>query len=259
MYYIYKIENQINHKKYIGLTNNVARRRNQHFSDLKRQCHCNNFLQKEFNIYGAENFTFNIEFSGDISDYEIGEKEKEYIKKYDSYYNGYNQNEGGNFGSTNGGSHLIKSDILSILAVLDFQSKPGQVLADMFGVSRTTISRIKNGTNHSQYKEEYDRMSLEEKQEIFNNFCESTNFIEQKAKTTIIKGKRHLSQQDIFMILYNKEHKIIPMTHLAKKIGVKSTNTIVCVEQGKSYKDYILDYNKLTEEQKNKIASLLSD
>lgn len=259
MYYIYKIENQINHKKYIGLTNNIARRRNQHFSDLKRQCHCNSFLQKEFNIFGIENFTFNIEFSGDVTSDEISEKEREYIKKYDSYYNGYNQNEGGNFGPTNGGSHLTESDVLSILAVLDFQSKPGQVLADMFDVSRTTISRIKNGVNHNQYREKYNKMSLEEKKEIYNNFCESTNFIEQKVKTTIIKNKRQLDKQAIFMILYNKEHKIIPTTHLAQKIGVKSTNTITCVETGKSYKDYALEYTKLTNEQKSKIASLLSD
>ena len=259
MYYIYKIENKINHKKYIGLTNNIARRRNRHFSDLRRKCHDNSFLQKEFNIYGETNFTFNIEYSGDITDYEIGEKEKEYIKYYDSYKNGYNQNEGGNFGATNGGSHLIETDILSILSVLEFQSKPGQVLADMFGVSRTTISRIKQGINHNQYKEKYEKMSLKERKELYKTFCESTNFIEQKVHTTIIKGKRHLDKTAIFMILYNKENNIIPRTHLAKKIGIKSTNTIICVEEGKSYKDYALEYTKLTNEQKNKIASLLSD
>ena len=77
--------------------------------------------------------------------------------------------------------------------------------------------------------------------------------------TTIIKGKRHLDKTAIFMILYNKENNIIPRTHLAKKIGIKSTNTIICVEEGKSYKDYALEYTKLTNEQKNKIASLLSD
>lgn len=35
MYYIYKIENLINEKKYIGLTNNIKRRRARHFTDLK--------------------------------------------------------------------------------------------------------------------------------------------------------------------------------------------------------------------------------
>jgi hypothetical protein len=44
MYYIYKIENLINHKIYIGLTNNIIRRRNRHFTDLRCNRHDNSFL-----------------------------------------------------------------------------------------------------------------------------------------------------------------------------------------------------------------------
>lgn len=149
MYYIYKIENLQNHKIYIGLTNNIARRRARHFTDLRCNRHDNSFLQKEFNIYGEKNFSFSIEFEGDITYEEIGEKEKEYIKKYDSYKNGYNQNEGGNFGPSNGGSHLTQSDIFNICAALEFCSRPGGVLSKMYEVSLTTISRIKNKVNHS--------------------------------------------------------------------------------------------------------------
>ena len=76
MYYIYKIQNLINHKKYIGLTNNIQRRRARHFTDLKCNRHDNSFLQKQYNIYGAENFSFNIEFEGDISSEEISKKVK---------------------------------------------------------------------------------------------------------------------------------------------------------------------------------------
>ena len=43
-YYIYKIENLVNHKKYIGLTNNIQRRRCRHFGDLRRGVHDNHFL-----------------------------------------------------------------------------------------------------------------------------------------------------------------------------------------------------------------------
>ena len=42
----------INQKKYIGLTNNIQRRRARHFTDLKNGRHDNHFLQKEYNIYG---------------------------------------------------------------------------------------------------------------------------------------------------------------------------------------------------------------
>jgi hypothetical protein len=40
-------------------------------------------------------------------------------------------------------------------------SRPGQILSTMYNVSRTTISRIKKGENHSQYKQQYDSLPLE--------------------------------------------------------------------------------------------------
>ncbi len=258
-YYIYKIENIVNHKIYIGLTNNIKRRRCRHFGDLRRGVHDNHFLQKEYDIYGANNFSFNIEYEADCTDEEIGLKEQEYIKKYDSYRNGYNQNEGGNFGASNGGSKLTQTDIFNILACLEFMSKPGEILSKMYGVSRTTISRIKKGTNHNQYKEEYDQLPLEERQAIYKIFCDSTNFIEDKVNTTIIQSKRHLTEQQVHLILYNFETHKITQVAMAKKVGVKSTHTLDCIKQGKSYKDFALSYTKLTQSQKDELASLLSN
>ena len=257
MYYIYKIENLINHKIYIGLTNNIVRRRSRHFTDLRCHRHDNHFLQKEFDLYGEQNFSFEVLFEGDVTEQQIGEKEKEYIKKYDSYKNGYNQNEGGNFGASNGGTSLTQSDIFNILAALEFKSRPGQILAEIYGVSRTTISRIKRGVNHNQYKEEYEKMPIEQRQEIYKIFCDSTNFLEKKACSTIIKSKRKLTEEQVLMILVNFEYKIIPIAEMAKRVGVASTYTLFCIKEGKSYQDYAIKYNKLTEEQKDKLASLL--
>ena len=259
MYYIYKIENLQNHKIYIGLTNNIARRRSRHFTDLRGHRHDNSFLQKEFDIFGEDNFSFNIEFQGNVSIEEISIKEKEYIKKYDSYKNGYNQNEGGNFGPSNGGSHLTQSDIFNILAALEFKSRPGQVLADIYGVSRSTISRIKRGVNHTQYKEQYDLLPLEERKAIYKIFCDSSNFIEKKAQSTIIKAKRTLTKEQVMMILYNSENNIMTKKDMMRKVGVKSPNTLTTIIQGLSYQDYKLEYDNLTDEQKNKLASLLSN
>lgn len=257
MYYIYKIENLANHKIYIGLTNNVARRRARHFTDLRCKRHDNSFLQKEFNIYGQENFSFTVEFEGDVSPEEIGLKEREYIKKYDSYRNGYNQNEGGNFGPSNGGTKLTQSDIFNILAALEFMSRPGQILADMYDVSRTTISRIKKGVNHNQYKEEYENLPLEERQNIYKIFCESSNFYETKVHTTIIQSKRKLTQQQVFLLLYNEEKgRPVSFAELERRFQVTS-NTLYTILNRQSYKDFILDYSKLTDIQKQELASLL--
>ena len=205
MYYIYKIENLINHKKYIGLTNNITRRKLRHFTDLRCNRHDNSFLQKEFNIYGENNFSFSIEFQGDINYKEISIKEKEYIKMYDSYYNGYNQNEGGNFGPSNGGSHLTQSDVFNILAVLEFMSRPGQILSDIFEVSRTTISRIGKGINHCLFKEQYEAMPFEERKKIYDNFCKTTDLYYKKANSSKLKAKRHLTEQQIHLIFLNEE------------------------------------------------------
>lgn len=257
MYYIYKIENLVNHKKYIGLTNNIRRRYLRHFSDLKRGCHDNSFLQKEYNIYGKENFSFEEIFCGDISAKEIGEKEKYYIKFYDSFHNGYNQNEGGDFGPANGGSHLIETDILNILSVLEFMSRPGQILSDMYGVSKTTISRIKHGENHSQYKEKYEKMPVEQRKAIYELFCETTNFYEQKVNTTIIATNRRMTKEQVFMVLANEEFgRPIPLKRLARWWGVQG-HALQCILKGVSYKDYVFEYNKLRDEKKEEIVSLL--
>lgn len=258
MYYIYKIENIINNKKYIGLTNNIIRRKSRHFTDLKYNRHDNSFLQKEFNIYGQDNFTFTILFKGDISEKEIGEKEKYYIKLYDSYKNGYNQNEGGNFGPSNGGSHLTQSDIFNILAVLDFMSRPGQVLSDIFEVSRTTISRIKKGVNHTKFKEEYDKLSFEEKKNLYSSFCEDMDLITKKANSSKLSKKRQLSQEQVFLIYLNEElGRPIYIADLVKKCKVNSKNTIYSILKKETYLDYYLLYQKLTQSEKDKLATLL--
>lgn len=258
MYYIYKIENLKNNKKYIGLTNNIIRRKTRHFTDLRRNKHDNSFLQKEFNIYGEDNFSFNIEYQGDISYEEISKKEKEYITLYDSYKNGYNQNEGGNFGPSNGGSHLTESDILNILAVLEFMKKPGQLLANIFNVSRTTISRIKKGVNHNQYKEEYEELPLVERKKIYDNFCQDMNLLEEKANLSKIKNKRQLSQEQVYLILLNEElGRPITIDDITIKMKVSSSNTIYCILRGQTYQDYVISYQKLTQSEKNKLASLL--
>ena len=256
MYYIYKIENLINNKKYIGLTNNIVRRRNRHFTDLKCNRHDNSFLQKEVNIYGLENFSFEKIYEGDISSEEIEEKEKYYIKYYDSYCNGYNQNEGGNFGPSNGGSHFTKSDIFTICSALEFSSRPGAILASIFNTTTATISRIKKKENHCHIIEEYENLPLEKRKDIFKIFCDSVNFQEIKSHQTIIKSKRKLSQEQVFMIYANEEYQIIPKKYFCKMYNIAS-NTIYAILKQKSYQDYWIDYQKITNEQKEKLVSLL--
>lgn len=92
---IYKIENLINKKVYIGQTVKKPQRRFQaHRSLLKRNIHDNDHLQKAWNRYGEENFKFEI-----IENYplhELDNIEIELISKYRKINKCYNLESGGN-------------------------------------------------------------------------------------------------------------------------------------------------------------------
>jgi group I intron endonuclease len=57
---IYKIENLINGKCYIGQSIVLQKRKNIHLSNLRRNVHKNTHLQNSFNKYGEKNFIFKI-------------------------------------------------------------------------------------------------------------------------------------------------------------------------------------------------------
>ena len=57
---IYKIENIINGKFYIGSSYNLSHRKSTHFYDLRNNKHRNIHLQRSFNKWGEESFGFSI-------------------------------------------------------------------------------------------------------------------------------------------------------------------------------------------------------
>lgn len=92
---IYKIENLINHHKYIGLSKDISNRWRGHKSNY------NNPNNKDYNMviyqamrkYGIENFSF--ELLEECAEEKLNEREQYWINYYDSYYNGYNSTLGG--------------------------------------------------------------------------------------------------------------------------------------------------------------------
>lgn len=89
MQYIYKIENIINHKVYIGLTNDWKRRYREHFNGSKLKC----YIDKEIHA-NPDQFIFEVIDECDSRE-EVEQLEIKWIKYYDSYKNGYNKTTGG--------------------------------------------------------------------------------------------------------------------------------------------------------------------
>lgn len=90
---IYKIENIINHKVYIGQSCHINRRFTEHKHTLKTNTCYNHHLQSAWNKYGENAFVFSIIEECKIE--ELNDREMYWIKSLDSFKNGYNLNEGG--------------------------------------------------------------------------------------------------------------------------------------------------------------------
>ena len=95
MGYIYKIENNVNHKMYIGKTiYTIERRWYQHKINAKKDNYSHMPLYSAIRKYGIENF--NISCVEEVSDISLlSEREQYWIKYYDTYNNGYNATLGG--------------------------------------------------------------------------------------------------------------------------------------------------------------------
>lgn len=93
-YCIYKAENKITKKCYIGVTSNLKTRIRNHHSNF-----VGNSGEKLYSMYletDFANITFEVvDFADTLS--ELAEKERYYIDKYNSFINGYNSNRGGGF------------------------------------------------------------------------------------------------------------------------------------------------------------------
>ena len=128
---IYKIENLINGKVYIGQSVDIKGRWNEHKlvnsraskDALKRQKYP---LYLAFEKYGLDNFSFEV--IEECSVEELNEKEQFYIKKYNSYIdfpnsNGYNLTLGGD-----GTRKVTEEQILNILKLWDEGKTTGEIM-----------------------------------------------------------------------------------------------------------------------------------
>ena len=90
---IYSITCKATNKKYIGQSVSIKRRWATHKRELKQNIHYNCQLQHAYNKYGEDNLVYEIL---ELCPREkLNEREEFYIKLFDSYKDGYNQDVGG--------------------------------------------------------------------------------------------------------------------------------------------------------------------
>lgn len=82
---IYKIENLINKKIYIGSSIDITKRWRKHKFELNKNIHPNTYLQRAWNKYGSSNFSFKIiEYCGQNN---IASREQSYLNSLNPEYN----------------------------------------------------------------------------------------------------------------------------------------------------------------------------
>lgn len=156
---IYIIENDINNKVYIGKTlKSTEHRFKEHIRDayMCKDRDANNKFYNALRKYGAEHFRASCIGRFDVD--KLSDMEIYYIKKYDSYKNGYNSTLGGE------GTTTLDFDEESIKDIL-IKYKEGKSIADIasiYNVSPFSISNVlrKNGINTSDRVTKHKRVVM---------------------------------------------------------------------------------------------------
>ena len=151
--YIYKIQNMINNKLYIGKANNFKARKQAHFNINNLKKEPNKVLYKAMHKYGFENFKMDIVEICDDNNWK--EREKYWIKKLNTIIpNGYNMIEGGSepphyTGEKSPVSKLSDKEVTEIQELLINKSHrelSNIDIAKRYNISVDQIQRINNGT-----------------------------------------------------------------------------------------------------------------
>ena len=184
--FIYKITNTINGKSYIGQTiQNVKERFYQHCATKCSKAVSNMAIHRAIKKYGKSNFT--VEVIEEIDSANLNDRERYWIRYYDSYNNGYNSTEGGQ-----DGMKLFKNlDTESI--VREYKSgKSLREIGRLFNVDKQTIKDLLVRNNINLRTTKTYKLSQKDRKDIIKDLSLGLSRKEIISKWHISKG--YLSQ-----------------------------------------------------------------
>ena len=168
---IYKFQNKINQKVYIGQSINIEKRYNAHINRVKnkKSNQYNSVLHQAIRKYGIQNFTFEVIQECSVKD--LDEREKYWIQYYDSFNNGYNCTSGG----TNQREATKKFDqnFIKIIQQLLIKNQLSyQEIHKQYNISLGMISEINTGKVNFNKNLQYPlRSRVNTKKEYFCKKC----------------------------------------------------------------------------------------
>lgn len=146
---IYKFENKINNKIYVGQSTNINKRYFGHLYDALNRPDKGSGVDPAILKYGIENFDFTILEECDVS--LLDEKEIQWIAYYDSYHKGYNRTPGGK--SLRGEEHpraiLTEKDVWIIREMYAKHYSRREVYAYFkeTGITQRGFKKVRDGEN----------------------------------------------------------------------------------------------------------------
>lgn len=209
---VYKIENIINGKLYIGSSINIYKRWGEHKRLLRINKHHSYKLQNAWNKYGKNNFKFEIikVFNGKID--ELRKLEQYYLDLFNSFDLAFGYNVNNNALGT--GSHPFTYDDISKGKSTISKEQFDEIIYYLCNtnISMPKISEI-TGVNHRSIYEIYCK-------ENYTNIVKDMDFIQRKncgEDSNNNKLTENQVQDIIFMLLDNKY-----ITDIARKFNVNS-------------------------------------
>ncbi len=231
---IYKITNKINHKIYIGQSNDIKRRFQEHQTAGGRSRIPVDLAIKK---YGKENFLYEVLEECPIS--ELNEKESYWITKLNTIKNGYNCSVGGNqqsIGENNGRAKITEQDVISIRIAYNNHLKQKDVYKQYKDI--ISFGHFQNIWQGKSWGHIMPEVFTKENKEyyIYNNskgangasakFTDEeviqirTRYVHESAKQIYEDFKERISYQAFQQILWGRYYNNLPIYRKKDKIWI---------------------------------------